>query len=270
MRAVVVLVAMQLFQVHINGRAEPYWFLVDTGSSYNFLDANVAAQLGLQTRAAGTVRGAGANAVDVRAADHVTFMIGDVRTTFDDVRLTDLSGLEALFQHRVDGFFGYPLLERFAVTIDPERQHLVLTDPAKYRKGEGTVLPIRFGGKSNRWIYAKATVKYAGVPPETSEFLIDSGSQDGVDHPAIRKSKGPLHEIRPGSGLGSSGAGSGVAGRAEWLRLGPYELKDVPSSCCGPLEGTERMIGSGVLSRFVVTYDYSRRRMIISAISPSR
>lgn len=112
MRAGVVLVAMQLFQVQINDRQETYWFLVDTGSSYNFVDTKVAQRLGLKTRAAGTVRGAGGNAVAVNAADGVTFTIGDVRTTFDDVRLTDLSGLEAHFHHRVDGFFGYPLLER--------------------------------------------------------------------------------------------------------------------------------------------------------------
>jgi hypothetical protein len=260
MHAAVLLIAMQLFQVRINGSAESYWFLVDTGSSYNFVDAKVAARLGLETRAAGTVHGAGGNAVAVNAADHVTFTIGDVRTTFDDVRLTDLSALG------IDGFFGYPLLERFVVTIDPTKQQLVLNGPIP----SGTALPIRFGGKINRWIYAKATVKYAGLAPETSEFLIDSGSEDGVDHPSIRKSKGPLRAIHPGSGLGSGGSGSGVAGRAQWLRLGTHLLKDVPSSCCGPLEGTERMIGSGVLSRFVVTYDYAGRRMIISAISPSR
>ncbi len=260
MRAVVVLAAMQLFQVQINGSKEMYWFLVDTGSSYNFVDSSVAQRLGLKTRDAGTVRGAGANAVAVNAADGVTFSIGDVRTKFDDVRITDLSALG------IDGFFGYPLLERFIVTIDPAKKQLILNGPIP----KGAEIPFRFGGKTNRWIYAKATVKYAGLAPETSEFLIDSGSQDGVDHPSIRKSNGPLHAIRPGSGLGSSGAGSGVAGRAEWLRLGPFELKDVDSSCCGPLEGTERMIGSGVLSRLVVTYHYARRRMIISAISPSR
>ncbi|HJQ38878.1 MAG TPA: retropepsin-like aspartic protease [Thermoanaerobaculia bacterium] len=260
MRAAVLLAALQLFQVQINGSKETYRFLVDTGSSYNFVDSSVAKRLGLKTRDAGSVHGAGGNAVAVKAADGVAFAIGEVRTTFDDVRITDLSGLG------IDGFFGYPLLERFIITIDPAKQQLILNGPIP----KGAVIPIRFGGKTNRWIYAKATVKYAGIAPETSEFLIDSGSEDGVDHPAIRKSKGPLRAIRPGSGLGSSGAGSGVAGRAEWLRLGPHELKDVASSCCGPLEGTERMIGSGVLSRFVVTYDYARRRMIISAISPSR
>jgi predicted aspartyl protease len=260
MRAVVLLAAMQLFQVRINGGAETYRFLVDTGSSYNFVDTRVAQRLGLKTRDAGTVHGAGANAVAVKAADGVTFTIGEVRATFDDVRITDLSALG------VDGFFGYPLLERFIVTLDPAKQQLILNGPIP----KGTEIPIRFGGRNHRWIYAKATVKYEGIPPETSEFLIDSGSQDGVDHPAIRKSKGPLHAIRPGSGLGSGGAGAGVAGRAEWLRLGPHRLLDVPSSCCGPLEGTERMIGGAVLSHFVVTYDYARRRMIISAISPSR
>jgi hypothetical protein len=262
---------MPLVAVQINGSTDAYWFLVDTGSSYTFIDANVAARLQLHSRAAAAVHGAGANAVETRAADGVTFGIGSARVTLDDVRLTDLSGLEPLFHHRIDGFFGYPLLERFVVTIDPGKQRIVLTDPAHFRADEkGAVLPVRFGGRTNRWIYVRAEIKYPGIPPEASEFLVDSGSQDGADHPSIRKAKAPLNAIQPGSGLGSSGAGSGVAGRAEWIRLGPQILSDVASSCCGPLEGTERLIGQGVLAHFVVTYDYSRRRMIISAISPSR
>src|ERR1051325_8553334 len=93
MHAVVLLAAMQLFRVHINGSSATYSFLIDTGSSYNFVDTRVAQRLGLKSRDAGTVHGAGANAVAVKAADGVTFGIGDVRTTFDDVRITDLSGL---------------------------------------------------------------------------------------------------------------------------------------------------------------------------------
>ncbi len=254
---------MPIFEVRIGGGS--YWFLIDTGSSYNFLDERIARKLGFTPRDAGTVRGAGGASVKVQAIDGVAFTLGETKTTFDDVRLTDLSGLESLFGHRIDGFFGYPLLERFVVTIDPKKQRIVLTEPAKFRHdGKGVVLPLRFGGRTNRWIYAPATVKYRGIAPVESQFFIDSGSLDAVNHPAIRRSKGPLRQTRTGTGLGSTGAGSGVIGRAEWVRLGPFEVKNVESLCCGPLEGTEAMIGQQVLAHFVVTYDYSCKRMIVS------
>lgn len=256
---------MPVFEVRINDGAETYWFLIDNGSSYTFLDAKIVERLGLATREAPPVRGAGGKEVKVRVVDGVAFAMGGLTTKLDDVRLTDLSGLESLFNKRIDGFFGYPLFERYVVTIEPAKKRIVLSDPATFRaSGTDVVLPLRFGGKTNRWIYVRATIKFAGNPPEESDFLVDSGSLDDANHPSVRKSTDPLREIRTGTGLGSVGAGAGVIGRAEWVRLGPYEVKDVDSSCCPPLEGTERMLGQGVLSRFAITYDYSRKQMIVS------
>jgi hypothetical protein len=255
---------MQLFEVRIGDRADVYWFLIDTGSSYTFIDAKIAERHGLTVREGTPVRGAGGVEVKTRAVDGVPFTIGGNATTFDDVRVTDLSGLEPMFGHRIDGFFGYPLLERFVVTIDPVHQRIVLTAPSLFHPHPSdSSLPLRSGGKTNRWIYVRATIKYPGNAPEQSEFFVDSGSQDDANHPSVRKSTGPLREIRTGTGLGSVGAGAGVIGRAEWIRLGPFEVAGVESSCCPPLEGTERMIGQGVLSKFIVTYDYSRKRMLI-------
>lgn len=253
---------MPLFEVRIGDRADAYWFLIDTGSSYNFIDARLAERHGFNVREGTPVRGAGGVEVKTRAVDGVTFTMGGMAATFDDVRLTDLSGLEPMFGHRIDGFFGYPLLARYVVTIG--QGQILLTDPARFRPHRSDIsLPLRFAGKTNRWIYVRATIKYPGNGPEPSEFLVDSGSQDDANHPSVRKSTGKLREIRTGTGLGSVGAGTGVIGRAEWIRLGPFKVADVESNCCPPLEGTERMIGQGVLSKFIVTYDYSRARMLI-------
>jgi hypothetical protein len=249
------------FEVKVRGHEKPLWFTIDTGSSYTFLDARAAAELKLETAGSSTVHGAGGGAVPVVLARGVAFVIPGLETSGHEVRITDLSGLEGQFGHRVDGFFGYDFLRALTVTIDPDRARVTVADPAVFRHaGAGEVLPLRFGGRTGRWIYVPGTIKVPGHPPERSDFFVDSGSGDAVNHPLIRKSTGPLRETRTGVGLGD--AGSGVIGRIEWFRLGRFRLEGAPSVCCGA-PGTEAQIGSAVLSRFVVTYDYVRKRLIV-------
>jgi predicted aspartyl protease len=251
---------LPLIEVRVGDR--PLWFLIDTGSPYTFLDSKAARTLGLKPSETATVRGAGGGEVKVDVVKGVTFRVGN-GTFSDEVRLTDLSGIGAMIGHELDGFFGYEFLSRFVTTIDPRSRRIVLDDPKTYcYSGSGVVLPIRFGGRTNRWIYVPGTIKVPGLRAETGEFFVDSGSGDDVNHPLIRKSTGPLREVRGGRGLGAAGTAA-VTGRIEWFRLGRFEVRDAQSTCCGGLEGTERQIGSGVLSRFRVTYDYARKRMII-------
>lgn len=248
---------MPIFQVRVGGK--PLWMLIDTGSPYTFLDT----RLGLTATRKDTVRGAGGGEVPVSIVDEVAFDIGGMTEKLE-VRLTDLSALEPLFGHRIDGFFGYELLARHVITSEPGR---VIFDDDEVRKG--AILPIRFGGRTDRWIYVPATIKVAGQPEVEAQFFVDSGSMDGANHPVLRKATSPLRTTGTGRGLGSGG-GAGVAGRAEWVKLGPYVVHDVPSSCCGPLPGTEAQLGQAVLGRFVVTYDYAKKQMIVMPVTEVR
>jgi hypothetical protein len=246
------------FRVTIERTSRPLWFTVDTGSPYTFLDKRVAAELGLPVTGAGTIGGAGAGRIDIQLVKNVTFRIGGVASPNYDVRVADLSGLPALFDHPIDGFFGYDFMIRDVVTFDPDHNTMTLGGDARIK---GVALPIRFGGKHGRWIYIPGTVKIAGNPAETSDLLVDFGSTDALNHPLLRKSTAPLRQIQTGNGLGTPIPG--VVGEAEWLRLGDYTLHNVHASCCGASPGTERMIGQAVLSRFVISFDYARKRMIL-------
>ena len=245
----------------IEGTRRPLWFTIDTGSSYTFLDEGVANELGLKPAGTSSVHGAGGGEVSVKLLENVAFRMPGLVASGFGVRLTNLQGLG--FSHRIDGFFGYDLLAKLVVTSDVDRRRITFTDPSAFRyEGSGAILPLRFGGKRGRWIYIRGTVKVPGNPAEESEFFVDSGSQDAVDTPLLRKSTGPLREITTGQGLGASGP-AGVTGQVEWLRLGPFEIRNAPSACCGTLEGTERMIGQAVLGRFRATFDYERKRLIL-------
>jgi hypothetical protein len=254
---------VQLFQVRIAGASEVLWFLIDSGSSYTLMDKTVATRLGLERQTSASVRGAGGGELKVDVVPGVTFHLPGVTSFKHEVRLTDLTGIEPMLGHRIDGLFGYDLLMRVVATFDFDQQRIVVTDPTRFDyRGGGVVLPIQFGGRTGRWIYVRATVKVPGQPPEESLFFVDSGSTDAANHPLIKKSTGPLRETQGGIGLGAAG-GAAVLGRLEWLRLGRFEIRDVPSACCGGAEGTHAQLGQAVLSRFVITYDYARKQMIL-------
>jgi Aspartyl protease len=250
------------FKVQVEGSSRPLWFTIDTGSSYTFLDKSVAALIGLKTDGTGSFHGAGGGQVDAMFAKNVVFAIGGFNTGGYNVYVSDLSSLPTQMKHPIDGFFGFDFLNKLVVTLDHDGGKVILHDPKQFRyAGEGAVLPITLGGTNHRWIYVLGTVKVKGIPPRQLEFFIDSGSGDAINTELIKKSTGKLTPTQTGVGLGS--ASTGVAGRVEWFRLGPFEIRDAPSLCCGGLEGTENMFGEAVLSRFVVTFDYSRKQMIL-------
>jgi hypothetical protein len=139
---------------------------------------------------------------------------------------------------------------------------VIIADPAQFHyAGSGVVLPITFFGANHRWIQVPGTVKVEGSAPQELSFFVDSGSLDAVDTPLIKQSTSELRKTQTGIGLGTPG--NGVAGRVEWFRLGTFEIHNASSSCCGTLEGTENMFGAAVLSRFVATFDYSRKQLIL-------
>jgi predicted aspartyl protease len=247
-------------QVTMPGSSRPLRFAVDTGSSFTLLDTGVAAKLGLKPTGESSITGAGSGAIKTGVVKNLTFQLPGVTLKRFDALLTDLSALAA--QGRpLDGIFGYDFFSKLIVTIDEDRQMLVLTDPAKFEyRGAGEVLPLTFGGGRGKWIYVPGSIKVAGIPAETLAIFVDTGSSDAVDTELLKKSKGAVNGTQTGEGLGK--AHSGIAGRVEWLRLGRFELRNAPSVCCGN-PGNENMIGGAALSHFIVTLDYPGKRMIL-------
>lgn len=244
-------------QVKLKGSPRLLWFTIDSGSPFTFIDEKVAREIGLRPRAAESITGAGAGAVETKVVDDLKFEEPPLATS---VRIADLSGLPALFNHPIDGFFGYDLLAAHVIVMNPRAKTVAFIDPKRFRyRGHGVILPFRFGGKRGKWIFVKGRLKVPGNPAEDTEFMVDSGSIDAVNHPLLRKSTAPLRRINTGSGLGTPFPG--VAGTVEWVRFGDYVLHDVDASCCGA--AVDRLIGQGVLSRFTTTYDYARKRLIL-------
>ena len=119
-------------------------FLLDTGSSANILDLQTSQNLGLKPESVVKEKdlGMGGGKVAVAAAKNLDVEMDHTQIA-DVLALVDLHGLAAAYGHRMDGILGFPLLNRYAVELDLQRQMLTLTPTRDYRyKGAGDVLVL--------------------------------------------------------------------------------------------------------------------------------
>jgi aspartyl protease len=243
------------FQVRVNG-SELLWFTLDSGSGATYLDLGVARKIGLEFSGTRKVHGAGKGVIQVQVAENVSFKLPGLLSQGHQIHAIDLAGVQDQWGRRLDGLFGYDFLERFVAVIDYEARRLTIMDPSGFEyKGPGEIFPIEFNGHLP---FVKARIKVPGNPSEESLFLVDTGSQDEVDHPLIAKSR---QTTRTTVGVGLGRASVGVFGPVETLQFAKFQLHNL-SGVAGEGLGS-KLIGGGVLHRFRIIFDYSRQRMIV-------
>ncbi len=250
---------VMFFQIHVKGSSRTLWFSLDSGAGSSYMDAEVAKSLGLQTVGSGTVQGAGSGDVPVEYVDAVTFELPGLESAAHRINVTDFKPLNEQFGRAEDGLLGYDFLRRYVVVVDYAAKKMTVYDPSNFKyTGSGAVFPVHF---RHRWPYISGTIKVKGLDAQSGEFLVDSGSGDAVDHPAILKSTGPLRRIQTGVGFGTPG--QGALGRAEYFELGPYHLQGPVTSCCSASPDDQQKVGGEVLRRFTVIFDYPNERIIL-------
>jgi Aspartyl protease len=244
--------------VSING-SKPLSFVLDSGSTRTLIDRQVAAGLSLKASGTGSLQGAGAGRIPIEFIHDVNIALPGVESKGYELSTADLQPLEASLGVRVDGILGYELFSRFVVTVDYETKSLTFTVPEAFRpSNDALALPIEIRDK---WPFVKAELVLPGPVTVQDSFLIDSGSSDAVDHPIVMNLQSRASG-QSGVGLGTPGQGATV--RATSFRLGRYTLSAPIVSCCGASEATSRLIGSEVLRRFTVTFDYPSSRIFIT------
>jgi hypothetical protein len=224
-------------QARVNAHPEALWFALDSGSAHTLINDTLSRHLEI----AGAAASKSAASLD----------IGGVTIDRIDLRATNLAPLAKQWGRRVDGVIGYDLLCRATIDIDYEASHLTLTQPAVFRyagMGESLKLYIR-----NGFSFVEGTIKVTGLPAVIDVFQVDSGSQEAVNHPIIRDSKGPLHKI----------SSADVLGPNEWFQLGKYTIGSTNSIARATQDENSRQIGAEVLSRFRVCFDYPHKRLIV-------
>ena len=241
-----------LVSLHVRvGRSAPRPFTLDSGASASVIDTGVAARLRMRADGSRIGHGAGAGPVRFSLYHNVSLTAGGARWVAPTMYGVALGHTGTTL--REDGLVGSDVFFRYVVEVDYAKHRLLLYEPKRFRyTGAGTAVPLTI---AKHVPYAAVVVKVRGRAAQVRRLLIDSGSEDMVDDAIVGTSTAPKQLIST-SGLGRSVRA--YAGPIEWSRIGPFTLRGLTGT-----SGGVPLLGSGVLRRFHVTFDYSRKRMYL-------
>jgi predicted aspartyl protease len=253
-----------LIQTSIDGRG-PFTMIVDTGSDSVVVTPEVAHQLELATRAAGSVTGAGSGSAAIGTTRLETIAIGTLQFNHVAAGVLDLAPIRrAIGFPRLDGIIGYDILRRFRVGVDIDEARLTLSDAPLPAPQNATTVGFTVAGNG--------VIQIPGaVDGVHGTFMVDTGDRFSLT--LFRRfaqandfyRDAPVRDAITGIGVGGpiysdvlrttvSLFGStipGVVTRASRDRGGAFALGTQDAS-----------VGMGLLKRFNVIYDYPDRQVI--------
>ncbi len=259
-----------LIPVSING-SRPMRFVLDTGAPGTILqNSELADSLNLKIVGKMPIRGAGGAAGEASVAEGVTVNIGGIELS--DGRLVVSPPLSQGMRpmNRRDGVIGRTVFASLVVEVDWERRVLKFYDPAKYRySGSGTILPLTFDEGGRPYTVASVAVSDDKLIPV--KLVVDTGgshalSLDVGSKPEITLPAGATKGVL---GRGAGGEISGYTGQVKKFQLGGQTIENVPAifpdsnSGITSIGGRQGSLGAGLLRRFKIIYDYSRKQMIV-------
>jgi CubicO group peptidase (beta-lactamase class C family) len=207
------------------------------------------------------VGGGGASSA-VSVAGDVTFNIGGIELANGNLAIhSSRSGL--------DGIIGRSIFANLVVEIDWEKQVVKFYEPLRYKySGSGSILPLTFDEGGRPYTMASVMAAEKTIPVK---LVVDTGGSHALSLDVGSNSEIKLPEGATKTVLGRGGSGeiAGYTGRVKSLELGGQKFKDVPtifpdsSSGTAGVNGRHGNLGSGILRRFKVIYDYSRKQMIV-------
>ncbi len=253
----------------VNGKG-PYTFIVDTGG-HTLISPRAAAEGGLKVEGAGKTSGAGEGTGTTGFARYREIALGPVRLTDQPAFITNIydRNIEGV---PIDGMVGFELFARFAVEIDYGAKTMTITDFAAFDPiGAGTAIPFRF--------YDHLPAVRGFIDGLPARFDIDTGSRSELDITSPFVARYRLRDrYQPGisaiTGWGVGGASRSYVVRIPSLTLGAVKIPSIVSGLSEDKSGStsdpnyEGNIGSGLLKRFVTTFDYSRRTMYLKQLDP--
>lgn len=250
--------------VYVMGRVdggEPRRFLVDTGG-VNLLIASAADELGVVAEGAVSVGGVGEGREEAGFARLRSFTFGEVTLHEPLFMVVPFANLQEVEGVPFAGLVGYEVFQRFAVTFDYARGELTLTRPEAFTPPPGAVaVPFQFADR-----HPVVEGKVDGIP---GTFSIDTGSRSSLDlHAPFVAEHGLADRYAAGpetiTGWGVGGPSRSRVSRAAALELGGVRVEDPIVELSNQKGGafTDRYragnLGTGVLKRFTVAFDYSR------------
>jgi hypothetical protein len=230
---------------------EPLSFLLDSGAGATVFDLAAARRVGLPLGPRRTVRGISGDA-DAYQLTGVAARVGDAPLAKSALAV-DLGAISRSCGRHVDGLIGLDFFRARVVQIDYAARKIRLLDRAEAGRLVGDTVPLALRGDS-------ACVRLAVGTHPAGWVRVDTGCDSAVEwvNP-------PTGNQKPGGPSIAAGRGSPHGTSAE-VTLGTEHLANIRVGLHeAPLfAGEAGLIGNGLLSRYRVTFDLAKKRLLLA------
>lgn len=245
---------------------KPVRMLIDTGG-VNILTPVAAQRLGLASQGQLSAQGVGQQRAGFGMAKASRLELGAAQLDAPVIYVLDLGPLAQIEGEDLDGIIGYELFHHFGVRIDYAGGQIELTDPSRFQAPAGaTALPFELAER-----IPVIAGKLDGLPVK---LTVDTGSRASltVHGPFAKRHElgrkyAAAHEAVIGFGVGGPSRGFPV--RMGELELGGLKLQQIAGDLFSGDKGAfadpdhSANIGSGLLKRFIVSFDYRSRTIYL-------
>jgi hypothetical protein len=218
----------------------------------------------------GVAGAGGGDPVPARLAQGKTVGVGEMR--MKNTTLLVMPPMHGMSLYH-EGIIGAALFDNFVVEIDYDQRELHLHNPESYRAAKNSALvPLSFHGQ-RRIPYADLSVTAADGKVIDLQVVVDLGASHtlSLNMDTIDAFGLPEKTISSTLGHGVGGRVLGQVGRIDALELGGFTFDDVVATFPisehqhpGDMDSKNGNLGSGILKRFNVTFDYANKRMLLT------
>ncbi len=229
------------------------------------LGQKAAAGLNLAYEGEARIAGAGSRSLAAKVAQGVTLRIGDLVLKDQPVVVTtDVpKGLSGAMGE--GGGIGYALFGRFVVAIDYDRMLITLSEPEGYHySGQGSTIPLSL---ESNFPFIDCTAVLANGTALALRMIVDLGAVHAFSlNPGTNPDLRVPDRSVPISALAAGSEVKGRLGRVRSFSVGRFSLESVLADFLGakPMSlEKDGNLGSEILRRFNLVFDYSRRQLIV-------
>lgn len=248
----------------------PYNFLLDTGVDPLIItDTALTKELNYQKTRPIKINGLGSNA-EIDALFTADTFVRINRASMDFVPTVilenDIFNLDGYLGMKISGLIGFHFFNSFVVKVNYETNRISYSLPNIKQKIKGTKVDIEILDNKP---YINTVLKTDQLVEMPVKLIIDCGAGHSLSLETLNSTQFPLPNTSiPGNlGIGLAGEISGNVGRISSLKIGNHEMKNVVTNfpdfkdVAAKTNQKDRNgnIGSGILKRFNITYDYANK-----------
>ncbi|UXP31346.1 aspartyl protease family protein [Reichenbachiella agarivorans] len=255
-------------KVKING-SEELDFIFDTGDGLTVLNIEKAKELGMESGSDATTMSA-EGTISGKLVKHNELTVGGAPIHNIQVYETSLLHLEISIGKDIDGIIGYDILKNYVVSMDYDQMQIKLYNASGYTyQGLGKSFDINL---TSYIPHIPASIVLQNGETVKGEFFIDTGAKATVDFntPFVEANKlaskvGDSY-IYLVAGLGQKEY-EHHRGLVKSFSFADFSFSDMPVGLSHATSGIQNhkkvagIIGSGILRRFNIVYDYHSKKM---------